>query len=138
MGNIFDEAARQEKNKMLKKKAASKSPGDSVSKPTPPSQRTENTEIKEIFQSIREMQSDLDHQFAEVKEQGKKHHVNVNKLIANTLSKEYEKVKEAELKLKNAVNIEVTPIASVAKSEDKLTKERKGKLRGARQKWIPM
>lgn len=149
MGNIFDEAARQGQNKHKKIKPGHTLPANPApAVPNAKSSRSdkfsqEDAEVAEMFQRMHEMKRDLDRQLETVYEKGKQQHVNVDQLVNNMshmLVQDYEKIKETESKVAKdfGPNVASPKMKSPQKSEEKLTQERKAKMRGARQKWIPM
>jgi hypothetical protein len=100
--------------------------------------------ITEMLDSVRSMRNDLDQKLEDVREAAKEKNIDLDKYFGNIYSltkKELESVQEQENILVDKLAA-ITPTGSLikkpAKSKEKLTKERKGKFRGARQNWIPM
>ncbi len=101
-------------------------------------------EIEKMFASMRNMQADLDEKMEMVRAEAKRHNVDIDRYLKNVpdlTAKERELADATVKELKNKIAEAVPPEACIQpqpKSKDKLTKERKGKTRGARNKWLPM
>lgn len=105
-------------------------------------------EAASMLARIFEMQRDLKAQLEYIHEQGKHCHIDVNAFFSSNMANisqtdilDYQ-IKEQALKrhLDQAAN-EQSPLAAPpppSGSVDKMTKERKSKMRGARNKWIPL
>lgn len=94
--------------------------------------------LKQILDMQRELQKKID----DLYENGRAHKIDVDAFFrqSTAISKEdIEKYKACEKALLEELKLisSPTPIKS-SKTADKLTQERKGKTRGARNKWIPM
>lgn len=136
--NIFDAVG---KTGGAKKKEASSTPAPQTK---PKEQVNIDPEIKEMLQKMQDMSDDLENQLETFRQKGKNSKVNVSLLLENTgiLSKQqYEEMqkKKDELIEKIAKAIPAKScLKKKQKSKEELTQERKGKLRGARNKWIPV
>lgn len=101
-------------------------------------------EIEKMFASMRNMQNDLEEKMEIVRREAKKHNIDIDRYLRNVpdfTAKERELTNAAVKELKDKIAEAVSPEACLQpqpKSKEKLTKERKGKTRGARNKWIPM
>lgn len=137
--NIF-EAARKMGTK--KKVAASKPAPEAASK------KNENLEIdpevKGMLQKIQDMSNDLDNQLDSIYKKGKEAKINVSVLIENTgqlSDKQFEDMQAQKKTLMDKITKAVPPASCLKKkqkSKEELTQERKGKMRGARNNWIPV
>lgn len=134
--NIFDAASRFLRSK---KDAAAQNKSQ---KKKPPEEKKSEAEI--MIDKMKWMKQDLDKKVDYLRELGKKAHVNVDKYLdldklpQDVNSKELE---EFQKKLKERVAEIIPPemlISERRKPVTKLAKERKGKLRGAVKKWIPV
>ena len=129
--NIF-EAAGKQKRFVEKKTPAYESEKVTVKK----------TQDDKSYSEL--MKKDLEDQLSDIYQKGKEKNLNAKLLVNNAkdlTSKQLEKMEEEEKKLIDKINAIIPPGACLiknAKSKEKLTQERKGKLRGARNNWIPM
>lgn len=134
--NIFDAASRF----LRSKKEASAQ--NKTSKKKPPEEKKSEAEI--MIDKMKWMKQDLDKKVENLRELGKKAHVNVDKYLdlANLPKDVNQKDLEKFQKELNDKVAEILPaemlISEKRKPVTKLTKERKGKLRGAIKKWIPV
>lgn len=110
-------------------------------------EKKEESEAAAMLARIFEMQRDLKEKLDYIHEKGKQCHIDTD-LFFKTSIGEISQFDILNLKEKQSAllkNLE-TPTdtkqqpapAPIPQSADKLTKERKGKLRGARNKWIPL
>jgi hypothetical protein len=137
--NIFEAAGRQ--GKPRKDKASSgRTEGSSVKK----NDGLVDPEISAMLDKMKSMKDDLENQLSSVYQKGRESKVNVSLMIesASALTNaQLEKMKEQEKLLSDKINA-VIPAESCLKkplkSKEKMTQERQGKLRGARNNWIPV
>lgn len=132
--NIFEAAAKKTK-RHRPEKAASK---DGAADPS-------KSELTDMLKRIREMKTDLENKLGFIYEKGKEAKVDVDNLFGGTSAsftmQQIEEIRAQEKILQDKLNAIIPPescIRKVPKSKEKLTQERKGKFRGARQKWIPV
>lgn len=101
----------------------------------------------EMLERILEMQRDLKEKLDYIHEQGKICNIDVDAFFRTPMAEisptdiAILKEKEGALRKLLEAPAETTPQTATpkeVKSEDKLTKERKGKTRGVRNKWIPL
>lgn len=110
--------------------------------------KTEGTqsfnELNAMLQKMQMMKKDLEDQLAEIYRNGKESKINAVLLVENAnnlTAKQLEKVEQQERILIEKINAIIPPEACLKKtpkSKEKLTQERKNKMRGARSNWIPM
>jgi hypothetical protein len=137
--NIFDAVGKMARSK--KKETASNPLPQAVPKKLLKIQV--NTEIQDMLQKMQEMSDDLENQLNMIYRKGKESKINVS-ILENPgqLSKnQFEQMEKQKSELIEKI-IKVIPPKSCLKkkqkSKEQLTQERKGKLRGARNKWIPV
>ncbi len=99
-------------------------------------------DVKSIFNKIAQLSRDLDFEINSLREKGAKININVEKFfsqndrLSHDVVKDYGKAYKA---LNEYVNKHApAKPAQLKPSADKLTSERKGKMRGARNRWIPV
>ena len=103
-----------------------------------------NEEIEKMLNKMQEMGQDLQTRLEEIQTLGKEKHIDLDKYFGDTYrltKQELEQIEERERIVREKVNAAFPPescIRPVGKSKEKLTKDRKGKMRGARQNWIPI
>lgn len=143
--NIFEALSKQTKKK--KNQAIENKPSaDPLSKSDPVSKSDGNSQlgIGEMWKKMQDMKEDLEKQLSNVYQKGKEAKIDVDLLMdraGGSVLKQSINLKEREKILNDAINGVILPEACLrknAKSKDKLTQERKGKMRGVRNKWIPV
>ena len=131
--NIFDILSKGSKSKGGKASPAPKKTSDPQAE-----------ELDLMFQKMRTMKQDLEDQLANLYLQGKMTPHIEALLVENPTKltkKQLEEIAEQENKLKEKISKAIPPetcLQKNPKSKVKLTQERRGKLRGAKNKWIPM
>ena len=132
--NIFEAASKKPKRHRLEKVASK----DGLANPS-------KSELTDMLKRIREMKSDLENKLGFIYEKGKEAKVDVDSLFGETSAsftmQQIEEIRVQEKILQDKLDAIIPPescIRKVSKSKEKLTQERKGKFRGARQKWIPV
>ena len=142
-GNIFTDSSGHHRKKIRDHKPTP----DSTKKKASKKYSQEEADAANMLQRMKEMKDDLNLKLDYLQNQAKQHHINIDLFIqshSGPLVKEIEELKQKEKALREfeknkpefkKQNVETK---SVAKSSDKLTQERKGKLRGVRNKWIPV
>lgn len=154
MGNIFDEYGKAEKAR--KKKQAPAASNKNTLPPVNPTEikeqaRLNNYESNAIFKKIEEMKQDLDKQIADVQEKGEKVGLNPSALMKmlgpdfkgdfEVLSK-YIKVPKSDDDFYSdpAATVEPPPPQPTESinAEEAMTKQRRSKMRGAKNNWLPM
>lgn len=131
--NLFDTASNILGGK--KKAAASKD------KKSPPVRRSE---AEVMLEKMHMMKVDLDQKITDLRQLGKKKGIDVDQyfnLDKVSSPSEFKKILEFQEQLEAKVDKIIPPETlpkMIEKPIDKLTKERKGKLRGAMRNWIPM
>lgn len=137
--NIFDTA---KKIAQAKKEKANNQPSNT----TAPKIITtvEDPQISLMLEKMRVMKEDLENQLSSIYQKGKESKINVAILVDNIhiLSPtDLAKVREQEKVLTDKI-VAITPPESClrkkTKNKEKLTQERKGKMRGSRNQWIPV
>lgn len=138
--NIFEAAGKQ--GKAGKDKSSQGKTDGIASKKNEPN--SVDPEINDMLDKMKFMKEDLENQLSSVYQKGKESKVNVSLLVesANALTtSQLEKMREQEKLLADKINA-VIPAESCLKkpmkSKEKLTQERQGKMRGARNNWIPV
>ena len=118
--------------------------------PTQPSNRTPlpkgklNPEIEMMLNRMRAMQKDLEDKLSHLYAKGEEYHIDVGKYFGDALHQSTEGIKrmqEKEREIRQKIVQTLPPESCLrprAKSKEKLTQERKGKMRAARRNWIPM
>ena len=138
--NIFEASRKQ--SQFQKNKASQGHPEKDVVK-----KNKENTrlfELKEMLEKMHEMKKDLEDKLSYIYLKGKQSKIDASLLVndARDLTrKQLEKMEEEEKKLIEKINAIIPPNACLKKtpkSKEKMTQELKGKMRGARNNWIPM
>lgn len=101
-------------------------------------------QMEGMIQKMREMQQDIDDKINAMKRAAAAKNIDIDKLLGSTnqlatKGREIVRTMEDELKKKiaNAVPREACLMPNT-KSKEQMTKERSGKTRGARNKWLPM
>jgi len=100
-------------------------------------------EVSSMLKRMQEMKRDLEEKMNALNDAGQRANVNVSQLknksslSAAQFEKYLQMEKELGKKIKEAIPPE-TCAKRIPKGTDKLTQERKGKMRGARNKWIPI
>jgi hypothetical protein len=104
----------------------------------------ESEAIEQMFKKMRTMEKDLANQLADLYLQGKMQ-PQIEALLMQKLGalnkKQIEDVAEQERILKEKISQAIPPESCLRKnpkSKEKMTQERRGKMRGAKNKWIPM
>lgn len=158
MGNIFDEFSKSEimrkKNKQKrndKNKPRQLHPSPlTTPAPIPSSKqeemRLQSYEINRIFKQMDEMQSDLDEKLSDIIAQAERAGVDPNaamRILGPTYAPEIQIIRTVAGIEEKKGDLEEPPMTTPLRkqpqtSEEILTKQRRGKLRGARQKWLPM
>lgn len=134
--NIFEAAGKQPKKRPSEKKGAKVIATAKV--------QATSEELDAMLNQMREIRENLENQLAAIYQKGKESNIDMSQFPDNAYAltaKEIEKVQQKELELREKINAITPPescIRKVPKSKEKMTKERKGKMRGARQKWIPI
>src|SRR5262249_20873695 len=96
--------------------------------------------INRMFEMSREIKPKLE----DVYSKGKHYNFDVARYmeyIRKSFPNEYAKILDKESELRDRLLKLITPescVRKIPKSNEKLTQERKGKLRGMRKNWIPM
>jgi len=142
--NIFDTASKQASQK--KKTVDGKSQQEGVENPTKKtlSENSSSSEIDLMLKKMQDMKTDLENQLASVYRKGRESKINVSYLVESVSSltkQQLEKIEEQKKLLVDKINVAIpteTCIKKNAKGKEKLTQERKGKMRGARNNWIPV
>lgn len=137
--NIFDTSRKLGQSK--KNKTSLESEKLPVNK-NPPTRN--DYEIEEMLEKMRFMKKDLENQLSAVYQKGKESKINIALLVDNKdhlTEKELEKLQEEEKSLTEKISAVISPescLKKIPKNKEKMTQERKGKLRGARNNWIPI
>lgn len=136
--NIFEAAgklAKAKKNKQEETKSEKK-----IDK----SDESSNLKVEDMLQKMQDMRQDLEGKLSEIYKKGSTKHINVDQLIEESGAlaiKNLDKMREQEKILSDQISGAITPESCLKKnpkSKDVLTQERKGKLRGSRNNWIPV
>lgn len=100
--------------------------------------------LKEMLQKMRDMKKDLEDQLSTVYQKGKEAKVNVSLLVESArelTDQQFKQMQEQEKILTDKILAATPPESCLRKnpkSKEKLTQERQGKMRGARNNWIPV
>lgn len=136
--NIFEAARRL--GKANKDKAAV----SEAEKNTNKNKDLSDLKVEDMMQKMKDMKNDLQGQLTEIYQKGSASNINVDHLIENSgglAIKNLDKLREQEKILSDQINVAI-PAESCLKQNQKnketLTQERKGKLRGPRNNWIPV
>lgn len=135
--NIFETAGKQAQSQ--KNKTSREMPRQNKGKKIEP---TINSELQEMLEKMRIMKEDLEQQLSAIYEKGKESKVNVSLLIEkakNLTAQQMDKMEEQQRILKEKILATTSPgscLMKNPKTKEKITQERKGKLRGARNNWI--
>lgn len=101
-------------------------------------------DAEQMLSKIDEMKQSLDKQLGDLYEEGKKHHIDLDRFfgdIKQLSPQNIEKLKDLQKSLLEKLNNTIVPdscIGAPKKTLVKMSKERKAKTLGARKKWIPM
>lgn len=137
--NIFEAASKQakaKKNKPLGDKSEQETSQKKVD--------LANEEVGEMLQKMQTMREDLENQLNSVYQKGTASNINVDHLIDNAGAlavKNLDKMREQEKILSDKIGQAIPSESCLRKnpkSKDALTQERKGKMRGSRNNWIPV
>ena len=137
--NIFEAASRQgkaRKDKLLQSKSEKNAPKKNEDSFDP--------EIHDMLDKMKYMKEDLENQLSSVYQKGKESKINVSLLVESASSltaSQLEKMKEQEKLLADKINAAIPAESCLKqphKSKEKMTQERQGKMRGARNNWIPV
>lgn len=140
-GSIFDEASKKPKSPSEDKAGDKNVP--KKSKKTPPALDPDSESFK-MLKRVRALRLDLENQLADVREVGRINNVDIERYFgeAYELTKqEIEGLQQQEASLLAKIEAITPPESCIKKnpiSKEKLTKDRKNKFRGTRQKWIPI
>jgi len=138
--NIFESAGKQGLSQ--KKKAVVQFENRVEKSPQQPS--VHNEEINIMLQKMQNMKLDLENQLTEIYRKGEESKINVSLLMkdAGSLTRQEIQKMEAQKKiLEDEIDLVIPQESCLkrkSKSKEKMTQERKGKLRGARNNWIPV
>lgn len=102
--------------------------------------------MEELIQKMSAMNTELESKLLLVRTEASRRNIDVEKLLGGAdkaTAKEIALIRTMEEELKKKINKVLPPetclgVAGQQKSKEVLTKERKGKTRGARNKWLPM
>lgn len=104
----------------------------------------QDPEIAEMLQKMHNMKNDLENQLDAIYRQGKEKQIRDTILIdhiSGLTTQQLKELQEQERVLMDQIHAAIPPescLRSNPKSKETLTRERQGKLRGARNKWIPI
>jgi hypothetical protein len=156
MGNIFDEASKQGAGKRFKKKGdvAKTAPvkqAQPVQAPPPPPPviaprkplNKEDEDLRKQIRRVEAMKIDLDRQIDDVIYAASKNNLNLSKLFQHVAKDRPEDMRIVGEVLTKAEKVLGRPLEPVKqrhskKTDAELTSQLKSKMRGARQKWLPM
>jgi hypothetical protein len=137
--NIFEAASKQAKAKKNKPLEGKSEQGTSQKKVD-----LANQEVEEMLLKMQTMREDLENQLNNVYQKGSASNINVDHLIDNAGAlavKNLDKMKEQEKILSDKIGKAISSESCLRKnpkSKETLTQERKGKMRGSRNNWIPV
>jgi hypothetical protein len=139
--NIFVAAA----NEFQRKKKLSKVDDKKAPFPVSPTlSKAQNSEIEQMLKKMQDMRKDIEEKVATLYAKGRECNVDIDKRFGSQLylsNLEFQLLKEKEKELTQKIS-EALPADSCIKpspkSKEKLARERKGKMRGARKNWLRM
>lgn len=100
--------------------------------------------VTEMLKKMHEMKNDLENQMTSIYQQGKTSRISGVLLAENTNDltiQQLKQLQEQEQILMDQIRAAIPPESCLRKnpkSKEKLTQERQSKMRGARNKWIPV
>lgn len=133
--NIFETAGKLAKSKKDKEQSQTSSDKN---------KDLSNLKIEDMMQKMQDMNNDLKGQITEIYRKGASANIDVDHLIKDSNAfavKNLDKMREQEQVLNDQINGAILPESCLRpnpKNKEKLTQERKGKLRGSRNNWIPV
>jgi uncharacterized protein YoxC len=98
-------------------------------------------EAAKMLEKMNKMGLDINQKFAYLYELSKRCNVDLENYFQSIYKRSYKEIEERKRILKEEIAKAIPPEActrKATKSTERLTQERRGKMRGARKKWIPI